>query len=255
MESSAVLSELVEMSREIGIPANDYVILGEGNTSARIDDETFAVKASGTTLCGIEPSGFVQVYFEPILAMLELSTATDEEVKDHLLAARVDKAGASRPSVETVLHASLLQLPGVNYIGHTHPTAVNSILCAKGWKEAVGGRLFPDEIVSCGLAPVLIDYTDPGLPLAKVVHASARSYLDAMGSAPKAVLMQNHGLIALGGSAKEVLGITAMWCKTARVLAGTFTFGGPNYFTDENVSRIISRPDEVYRMSLIRGQN
>jgi len=50
-----LLEELVEMSRKLGEPAADCVILGEGNTSARIDEETFWVKASGalrTALCG-----------------------------------------------------------------------------------------------------------------------------------------------------------------------------------------------------------
>lgn len=253
MESSEIFSKLVEMSQALGDPANDYVILGEGNTSARLSKDTFAVKASGTTLNRIQPHDFVEVSFPRVLSMLALPSATDEEVKQGLQDARIDQSTALRPSVETVLHASLLDLPGVSYIGHTHPTAVNSILCSRNWKEVLSGRIFPDEIVSCGIAPVLIEYTDPGLPLAKVVHHRVREYLETIGTPPKAVLMQNHGLIALGGSPKEVLGITAMWVKTARVLQGTFAFGGPRYFTDTDVERIVSRPDEVYRMKLIRG--
>lgn len=254
MGKQEVLSALVDMSRELGDPRNDFVILGEGNTSARLDDKTFAVKASGTTLCGIALEHFVEVSFQAVLELLDRPSATDEDVKDALGAARVDPAAKLRPSVETVLHASLLSLPGINFVGHTHPTAVNMILCSKKWKEIVSGRIFPDEIVCCGIAPVLIDYTDPGLPLAQVVHRKVREFAASAGTPPKAVLMQNHGLIALGGTPKEVQSITAMWVKTARVLLGTFGFGGPHYFTDENVVRIVSRPDELYRMKLIRGQ-
>jgi len=36
-----VLDELVSMSRALGDPANDYAILGEGNTSVRADGDTF----------------------------------------------------------------------------------------------------------------------------------------------------------------------------------------------------------------------
>jgi hypothetical protein len=43
-----VLAQLVELSNHLGNPANDYCILGEGNTSARADEGTFWVKASGT---------------------------------------------------------------------------------------------------------------------------------------------------------------------------------------------------------------
>ena len=71
------------------------------------------------------------------------------------------------PSVETFLHGYLLSLPGIQFVGHTHPVAVNSIMCSKHAKEAVSGRLFPDEIVCCGPAVCYIEYTDPGLVLAR----------------------------------------------------------------------------------------
>ena len=65
--------------------------------------------------------------------------------------------------------------------------------------------------------------------------------------APRVVLMQNHGLIALGSSPREVDSITAMCVKTCRILAGTYSFGGPHYMTEEAVQRIHTREDELYR--------
>ena len=35
------IDELVRMSQRLGDPAKEYVILGEGNTSAAVDDEVF----------------------------------------------------------------------------------------------------------------------------------------------------------------------------------------------------------------------
>ncbi len=55
----AILTQLVSMSRNLGDPINDYVILGEGNTSAQVDGDSFWVKASGTELRTIESEGFV----------------------------------------------------------------------------------------------------------------------------------------------------------------------------------------------------
>jgi rhamnose utilization protein RhaD (predicted bifunctional aldolase and dehydrogenase) len=52
MSDLATLLALVEMSNEIGRPERDFVILGEGNTSAAAGDGTFWVKASGTELRG-----------------------------------------------------------------------------------------------------------------------------------------------------------------------------------------------------------
>ena len=107
--SKDVLSELVAMSNRIGDPVNDFVILGEGNTSARYDDETFYVKASGTELRTIKAEGMVRVRFETVLKLLDAEGVDDQVMKDTLAAASVD-AGGMRPSVETVMHALLLQL-------------------------------------------------------------------------------------------------------------------------------------------------
>lgn len=247
MPSQPVLSQLVSMSRNLGDPALDYAILGEGNSSARVDGDTFWVKASGAELRTMGPEGFVQVRFEGVLLLLDTGGLNDDQVKAGLEEARVDPDISTRPSVETVLHALALQLPGVNFVGHTHPTVINALLCARDVEEAIAGRLFPDEIVYCGVAPVYVPYTDPGVPLARMVRDLMHRYMDSHGEVPKVVLMQNHGLIALGNTAGQVENITAMAVKAARVLLGTFALGGPRFMTAEAVARIHTRPDEQFR--------
>jgi rhamnose utilization protein RhaD (predicted bifunctional aldolase and dehydrogenase) len=245
--STDILKELVAMSRHLGDPSLDYAILGEGNTSARASIDTFWVKASGSELRTIDETRFVEVRFDGVLALLDAGDLRDAEVKARLDAAKVDPAVKARPSVETILHAFALQLDGVNFVGHTHPTAVNAIMCSKQAEEAIKGRLFPDEIVYCGPAPVYIPYTDPGVPLARTVRDSIVEYIEEFDENPKVILMQNHGLIALGKTALEVQHITAMYVKAARVLLGTYALGGPNFFSPETVARIHTRPDEHYR--------
>jgi len=246
-----ILTQLVTMSNNLGDPALDYVILGEGNTSARADADTFWVKASGTELRTTEASGFVQVRFDRVLALLETDDISDDDVKAGLEAAKVDPAAIARPSVETVLHAVALQLEGVNFVGHTHPTAINALTCSAAFETAVSGRLFPDEIVICGPAPVVVPYMDPGVPLAREVRGFVDQYIDEHHEGPKVILMQNHGLIALGRTAREVENITAMAVKAARVLLGTYVLGGPHFLTARNVDRIHTRPDELYRRKLL----
>jgi rhamnose utilization protein RhaD (predicted bifunctional aldolase and dehydrogenase) len=247
-----ILTQLVTMSRNLGDPTLDYAILGEGNTSARADAGTFWVKASGAEMRTIEAGGFVRVRFEPVLALLEGGDLSDADIRARLEAARVDPAATARPSVETVLHAIALQLKDVNFVGHTHPTAVNAILCSHKAGEAIAGRLFPDEIVYCGPAPLYIPYTDPGVPLARAVGQALGDYQAEYGQPPKVVLMQNHGLIALGKTASEVEHITAMYVKTARVILGTYALGGPHFLSSAAVERIHTRPDELYRRSWTR---
>jgi rhamnose utilization protein RhaD (predicted bifunctional aldolase and dehydrogenase) len=247
------LTQLVAMSHNLGDPALDYVILGEGNTSARADADTFWVKASGTELRTIDATGFVRVSFERVLAMLSDPSLDDEGVEQGLYAARVDSAPGegARPSVETVLHALCLSLEGVNFVGHTHPTAVNALTCSAAFETAVSGRLFPDEIVICGPAPVVVPYTDPGVPLARLVRRLINQFIDEYYEVPKVILMQNHGFIALGRTAQQVENVTAMAVKTARVLLGTYALGGPRFMTPEAVERIHTRPDEAYRRKLL----
>jgi len=252
-EEQEILDQLVAMSCALGEPERDYVILGEGNTSARVGEDRMYVKASGASLRGITREGFAQVRRDMVLRMFDAGDLSDAAIAQGLHDAMVEAASTRRSSVETLFHAYLLGLDGVNFIGHTHPTAVNAILCARNGKQAIAGRIYPDEIVVCGVCPLFIDYVDPGAPLARAIRVATERYVEEHGRAPRSVLMQNHGLIALGATPAQVEAITATWVKTARVIAGAMAFGGPRFLTDENVGRICSRPDEHYRHRGITG--
>jgi rhamnose utilization protein RhaD (predicted bifunctional aldolase and dehydrogenase) len=250
MEKNDALRQLVDMSCALGVPERDYVILGEGNTSARVSDKTYSIKASGFHLNGIGPGGFIEMSFEPVLALMDKTDLSDAEITRQLLDARVDPTGTLRPSVESSMHAVIYALTNANFIGHTHPTAVNGVLCSQDCEKVMEGRLFPDHIVFCGVAPAYVPYIEFGLPLARAVRHSLETYLDRYGTAPKSILMQNHGLIAVGNTASEVESITAMNVKSARVLLATAAFGGPRFLTDEDVNRIYTHPGEAYRRKL-----
>ncbi len=267
--AQAILQQLMAMSRALGEPQRDFVILAEGNTSARIDDDHMYVKASGARLERITAQGFVEVRRSRVLQMLEggdppsaghRSPASagggglsDEEIERGLRAAMVDAASPRRPSVETLFHAYLLGVEGVRFVGHTHPTAVNAILCSRDGRRALAGRVYPDEIVVCGEAPAFVDYVDPGVPLARAVRDETQRYIEQRGHPPQAMLMQNHGLIALGATPAQVEAVTATWAKTARILMGTMAFGGPRHLSEHHVRRICTRPDEEYRRRDITG--
>ncbi len=245
--SNDILKQLVALSNSLGRPEKDYVILGEGNTSARVDDKTFYVKCSGTELRTITEGGFVHVSFERVLALMEREGLSDADVKAGLSAAKVDPQALAHPSVETLLHALCLNLPGINWVGHTHPVAINSLTCSVGFEAAYAGRVFPDEIVLCGPAPVIVPYIDPGVPLARETWARINRYIDERNELPRIILIQNHGLIALGKTAQQVEDTTTMAVKTARILLGTYAAGGPHFLTEKDVARIHTRPDELYR--------
>ena len=250
------LSDLVKMTRALGEPALDYVIIGEGNTSMRIDDESFYVKASGQQMRNIGEDGFVAVRLAPMLAMLDNPPPTLTEQKRITQSAVIPPnalggtEGGLSPSIEASFHAMLLHDCEVGIIGHTHPTAINQILCSELAADFALKRRFPDEVVLCGPQSALVPYADPGLPLAILMRQRVREYMAEQGEAPKLILLENHGMIALGDSPAEILNITAMAVKAARIHLGAALTGAPTYLPADEVRHLYRRPDEIYRRNL-----
>lgn len=238
------LARLVTMSRWVGDPARDLVILAEGNTSVKVGKDLL-VKASGASLEGASPEDFVQVRREPLVELIRSGSATDDEVAHALKHATT--AGTKRPSVETLLHVICQEYDEVSAVIHAHPTPVNALLCSAQAGELVRGSYFPDQIVSLGHNPLLIPYIDPGLELAHHALRIVGEHVAHTGSVPKVIYLQNHGMFALGADAAEAQRITLMAVKTARIILGALSSGGAVPLTDAHASRIHSRPDEVFR--------
>jgi rhamnose utilization protein RhaD (predicted bifunctional aldolase and dehydrogenase) len=148
--------ELVEMSRYLGQPHLNYVIIGEGNTSQRVNTDSFWIKASGQQMTTIGPEGFVQIRLEPILALLNNPPHTSHTINMAMESAKVDPHSLLRPSVEVSFHAMLLRDCNVPIIAHTHPVAINQILCSTRAAQFATHRTFPDEVVLCGPESVYV---------------------------------------------------------------------------------------------------
>jgi rhamnose utilization protein RhaD (predicted bifunctional aldolase and dehydrogenase) len=251
--SSRPLAELVKLSRALGRPERDLVVLGEGNTSVRLDSETFLVKASGTSLECAGTQNFVRMDLSRTLALLELEDPDDEELADALLAARSDPEGP-RPSIEAVMHALCLTECGAEFVGHTHPSAVNSILCSDRASAICSGAIFPDQVVVLGRHPLLVPYADVGLPLARTLRDRLYEHVRRIGAPPRIIYLQNHGLVALGKSADAVEQVTAMAVKHARILAGALAVGDVSYLSEKQADRLDIRSDEEYRRKVLQSR-
>jgi rhamnose utilization protein RhaD (predicted bifunctional aldolase and dehydrogenase) len=247
------LASLLKLSHDLGREDRGLAMLGEGNTSCRLDDDTFLVKASGSSLANLREDQLVACRFSALLPLLKTNGMTDAEVEKALLDSRVDSS-APKPSVEAVFHAYFLSLPGIDVVGHTHPVAVNSILCAgdAAGKRFANERRFPDEIVCCGAKSVLVPYVDPGTILAQKIRDETNTFINAENRPPRIILLQNHGLIAIGASIGSVLAATLMAEKTAQIFLGAAMLGEPVGLTPQNVARIDSRPDEHYRQRMLK---
>ena len=246
-----VTDQLLELSHQLGREDRKLAILGEGNTSARTSADTFVVKASGSNLGSLTAGGVTECRFSKLLPLLEQKDLTDAGVDQALFDARVVQT-AKKPSVEAIFHAYLLTLPGVNFVGHTHPVTVNQVLCSDQGRNFARRRTFPDEIVCCGVESVFVPYTDPGLKLAQVMQKAVVTYIKRLSRPPRVILLENHGFIALGATPESVLATTLMGAKAAEIFAGAAAISGaPRFLTPSQVYRIAGRPDEHYRQKAL----
>jgi rhamnose utilization protein RhaD (predicted bifunctional aldolase and dehydrogenase) len=244
------LHTLVELSRTLGEPSRDLVILAEGNTSIRTDPDRMLVKASGSALGTAADEDFVEVDTRVLLGLVNDEAAGDADVE------RVFgelARGGKRPSVEAMLHAICLSVGGASVVGHTHPVPVNILLCSPHAERMSSDVLFPEQVVILGRRPVFVPYLDPGLTLARAVQRDMLARVEPDGAPPKVIYLGNHGIFALGGSAAEVLQITAMAVKVSRILGGAIAVGGVRTLSQEAVTRIDGRPDELYRRRMLAG--
>jgi rhamnose utilization protein RhaD (predicted bifunctional aldolase and dehydrogenase) len=246
MQSNLILEQLIQLSHELARDDRHLAMLGEGNTSADCGDGTFWVKASGAEMATVDASGFSRVSLDAVREMMRSDQLSDQQVEDGLMAALHDKSHR-KPSVETFLHAISISEAGAKWVCHTHAVSVLKILCSKMGGEPFRKPLIPDMIVMCGTEPLIVPYIDPGFPLAAGVLRALREFQDRKGESPKIILMTNHGVVSLGQTSREALNAMLMIDKWARILEGTYTFGGPNYLPDDVIDRIETRPDEHYR--------
>lgn len=242
--------KMLDLSHQLGREERKLAILGEGNTSARISDGVFVVKASGSNLGSLTEAGTALCRFDKLLPLLDRESMTDAAIDEALFAARVDPK-SRKPSVEAMFHAWLLTLPGVNFVGHTHPVEVNKILCTKHAKAFATKRGCPDEIVCCGAEFVLVPYIDPGLKLAQGIRKAVVAYIKRLSRPPRIILLENHGVIALGATPEAVLAATLMVAKAAEIFTGALALGGAQFLTPAQAARIAGRPDEHYRQKAL----
>ena len=244
--------DLLGLGRRLGERDRDLVLLAEGNISARLEGEGMLIKASGCSMAAMVDADLLTVDRSLLLSLVQSDSVTDDMTAQVYRASVVAPAGSTRmPSVEAILHAVIYAHTEAKVVAHTHPTAINSILCSVSPDLLVRGSLFPDQIVVLGRRQLLVPYADPGVPLARAVGEAVRGFISEEGRAPRVIYLVNHGLFVIAASTDEAGQITDMAVKAARILIGTLAVGGPRYLSDENVDRIDRRPDEHYRRAVL----
>jgi rhamnose utilization protein RhaD (predicted bifunctional aldolase and dehydrogenase)/NAD(P)-dependent dehydrogenase (short-subunit alcohol dehydrogenase family) len=248
--SETPLESLVKLSRFYGSDP-EFVLAGGGNTSVKVGDRLF-VKGSGHALATIPPEGFVELDRKQLEALLN-STLSQErmqreaEFKAATLAARIYPEKNQRPSVEALLHHLM---PG-QYVVHTHSTLVNMVTCCVKGPELA--RQLASDVV-------WIPEVDPGYLLSRTLWQALQAYRKAAGrDCPRAVLMQNHGLVISGDTPAEIRSHTDWLVQTLQenlAASGTAPAFGPVTECDPAAARnLIQAIGPALRGLLATGEN
>ena len=99
---------------------------------------------------------------------------------------------------------------------------------------------------------MLVPYTDPGLPLARVIRRKVARYVEKRGVSPRVILLENHGIITFGASPEAVKAAMFMADKAAKIFLQAACLGGPRFLSAREVDRIANRIDEHYRQRALK---
>ncbi|OQO98492.1 bifunctional aldolase/short-chain dehydrogenase [Geobacillus sp. 44B] len=217
------LDELVYRSNLIGADRS-VCNWGGGNTSMKTiekdfrgcDIEVMWVKGSGSDLATMKKQHFTGLRLEDIRPLIEREQMTDEEMVEYLSHCMINPKHP-RPSIETLLHAFL----PFKHVDHTHPDAIISICCADNGKQ-IAEEIYGDRFV-------WVPYVRPGFTLSKMIAEGVKKNPNA-----ELVLMEKHGLVTWGETAKECYEKTISIINEAEQyirerIDETSVFGGQKY--------------------------
>nr|WP_274637495.1 class II aldolase/adducin family protein [Microbacterium bovistercoris] len=250
-QPALVSDELVTLTTRLGDPAKDLVILAEGNTSQRLADGRIVVKTSGSYMAEATADDFVVTEVEPLVAMMEDRARTQEDLTALLDAGEHDGV-RRRGSIETLVHAAVQSVAPTAFVAHTHPTHVVGLLASVHAAGAFDEWVYSDEAVVIGV-PLFVPYAAPGIDLGRLFLQRLRGYADAHGELPSAILLGNHGMVAVAGTAAAAEAITLMTVKGARVRLDALSIGGVQGLGEDTVAHYFERTDMVERRRNLAG--
>ncbi|MFQ5580074.1 MAG: bifunctional rhamnulose-1-phosphate aldolase/short-chain dehydrogenase [Nitrospiria bacterium] len=183
---------VVYTSRLIGVDPN-LVLWGGGNSSIKVEGldhkgqptRILWVKGSGSDMRTITPENFTPLRLDDLLPLKKREAMTDEEMVDYQLKSVLNPK-APKPSIETLLHAFL----PAKHIYHTHADAICALTDTTDSKKIVE-KVYGKEVA-------LVHYTRPGFLLSKRVAEAYRKHPGL-----RAIILDKHGLITWGKSAKD----------------------------------------------------
>jgi L-fuculose-phosphate aldolase len=166
----------------------------------------------------------------------------DDWVPMEIASGRIEREGP-RPSSEFEMHLEIYRARSdVSAVVHTHPPVTIGVISA-GIREIP--PMFPDYVAIAGTVG-MIEYVVPCSP---ELAAAVRQEIAAPGMG--ALLMQNHGLLTVGGSVREAYYRTEVIEEAARIYWVARSVGTPQVLTGAQTAAILDLEAERYRQKLL----
>ena len=226
-------NELLELAHWAGNHPARLVLGSEGSVAATLPGCVFAVSAARTKLAQLKTGSLVEFDLAKARALIALDDATPEQIAE----AQTNPA-APAPCADALAFADLFAFEGIHFALHTQPIPINQVICSPRARQFSDRRNLPEEILACGQASVLVPFMPPGLLLAKEIRRKIALWRDRYKTIPRLILIQNHGMIALGETVEEVKTITEMAVKYAEIFVGAAMMGGPEFLKPNYVTQI-----------------
>jgi len=243
--------DLQALTQSLGAREKDFVIIAEGNTSERLDDNQIVVKASGVKMASASAKDFVVCEVRPLIDLMDSHDATQDDLSA-LLDAGEHEGVRRRASIETLIHVAVQSLRPTRFVGHTHPTPLVSLLASVHQETAFDQFVYSDEAVVIG-STLYVPYAQPGIDLGRVFLNKLRDYFSQHKDLPSLILLGNHGIVALADTAQGVEAVTEMAYKGAQVRLQALAAGGVIPLSTEAVAKYFEREDMAERRHNLSG--
>jgi len=186
------LDVLVYTSRLIGMDTR-LVVWGGGNSSVKVKGTDHVghpirilwMKGSGSDMRTITQRQFTPLRLDDLLPLAKREEMTDDEMVAYQ-SKSVLEPGSPKPSIETLLHAFIPR----THIYHTHADAICALTDTPNSEEIIR-KVYGSQVA-------VIPYSRPGFLLSK---RTGEAY--ARNPGLQAIILDKHGLITWGETAKE----------------------------------------------------
>ena len=230
-----LINELLTLGQSIGRHPAQLVLPGEGSLAARVTETRIAISCRAANLAEIAAPDFVHLDLQRVVEII----AHDPVLPEDLAGAQLHAEPGAEPDEGMTLYAWLLsQDPELRFAAHIHPVLVDQITASPRARQFADRRTTHNEVLALGSASLLVNYTDPGLPLTREIQKKMILWRDRYKSVPRIILVQNHGVMLLGGTVAGLLHSIDALVKYAELFAGASLLGGPVFLTPQAITAI-----------------